>query len=641
MSRVHDALRKLAQKKPEAVMPAYASSASGCRRMSAADQSVAARRQAPRRVPLAVRLSPEFVNSFCLGRRPPDRRKTEYRPAATGFLFGTMQDAIVTVRAAKVFPTSLDDPVSADSFSKFWAIARSDPELASLDLVGWCAVQQAVGLLPNEIDFHNRHFRRLSDIALLVTPERKAGFSAGLYTKAGDGVLSRDNFCCAAQRVTSEGPATAPVELTVSTPIGQGSYLKVYESGVPEKGGDRGRWKRLATVFRRPKAIACPEPPTKQLPWPGVERERAGGRAQGAWFSAVLAIVAGICGGALVYLIRVHPLAPAAKTAPAHSVLNLKLTEQGGWLLVSWDQRNPAVEAAIAGDLQIEDGGRHQHIQLDAEQIKEGSVGYKSNSADLTFRLKLRSKGGETTAAILRLLDRTAPKTAASPTPANLPSEELPPTPPVLPVPHPRSASASVAIPHTTVTVMVPRTLDGSAHVSVAGTGVQAVFPHPPVVPLSEPASGGPKDMPKLPGLPPFKTPAVSTSDTAKQSGAPRNIAPVQTVSAPVRNSASVSSAYMPPTPAPPRPLRQVLPPASPAGVILYEDVRVQIQVSVDERGRVIAARPLASPKKASQSLLGVALKAATQWQFQPATLHGHAVGSEYTIVFQFHPKQY
>jgi hypothetical protein len=83
-----------------------------------------------------------------------------------------------------------------------------------------------------------------------------------------------------------------------------------------------------------------------------------------------------------------------------------------------------------------------------------------------------------------------------------------------------------------------------------------------------------------------------------------------------------------------------VLPPAAPHGVILYEDVQVQIQVSVDERGRVIGARPLAGREKVSQSLVGVALKAATQWQFQPATLHGRGVASEYTIVFQFHPKQ-
>ena len=87
--------------------------------------------------------------------------------------------------------------------------------------------------------------------------------------------------------------------------------------------------------------------------------------------------------------------------------------------------------------------------------------------------------------------------------------------------------------------------------------------------------------------------------------------------------------------------LRQVMPPAAPAGIILYKDVQVQIQVNIDERGCVIAARPRASVEKVNQAVLGVALDAARQWQFQPATLHGQAVGSEYTLVFQFHPRQY
>src|SRR5205823_5538659 len=194
------------------------------------------------------------------GGRPPDRRNAEDQLAFRSLLFGTMRDRIVTVRAARVFPASLSNPLSAGNFSKFCATARSDPELASLDLVGWCAVQEAVGLLPDGIDFHNRHFRRLSDIALLVKPERAAEFTAGLYTNSGDGVLSRDNLCCTAQRVICEVPATVPVELTVRAPINESSYLKVGEPSVSEKGRDPGQPKRFAKVFRRQEAIACPEP---------------------------------------------------------------------------------------------------------------------------------------------------------------------------------------------------------------------------------------------------------------------------------------------------------------------------------------------------------------------------------------------
>src|SRR5438270_1076919 len=102
--------------------------------------------------------------------------------------------------------------------------------------------------------------------------------------KSGDEVSTGDNFRCAAHRVTCKAPASAPVELRVSTPIDEGPYSKVCESGVPEKAGERARWKGLATVFRG-KAIACPEPGTQQLSPSAVEREGLPERAQRTlWF---------------------------------------------------------------------------------------------------------------------------------------------------------------------------------------------------------------------------------------------------------------------------------------------------------------------------------------------------------------------
>src|SRR5260370_12457547 len=80
MSRIHDSLRRLAKVEPEAVKPAYASSASDCWGMSVADQSPPAPPE-PRRAPLAVRLSPEFVNSFCFSARTPDRRRAPHQLA--------------------------------------------------------------------------------------------------------------------------------------------------------------------------------------------------------------------------------------------------------------------------------------------------------------------------------------------------------------------------------------------------------------------------------------------------------------------------------------------------------------------------------------------------------------------------------
>ena len=285
----------------------------------------------------------------------------------------------------------------------------------------------------------------------------------------------------------------------------------------------------------------------------------------------------------------------ATKTAEEGSALTLQLTEHGSRLLVSWDRRNRAVEAAIAGTLEIEDGERRQQIQLDAEQIRNGVVSYKPNSADLTFRLKLRSKNGENTAAILRSLDSAAPKITGGPAPVKSSRERLPHTARALRAPH-------RAAPDAPVTAL--------AHTPAPIVREQAPLPPAPVLP-SEPVSTAqltPNYVPELPAVPPLRP---------------------------------ASPASAPPAPSPPRPLSQVVPPALPAGLILYKDVQVQIQLTINERRHVIAVRPLPSPEAPNQWLLGAALRAATQWQFQPATLHGRGMKSEHIAIFEFHPKRH
>ena len=352
MSRIHNSMRRLAQMKPQAVDAGSGNSATHSSDVSVADQSQPAP-PVPRRAPLRVRLSPEFINTFCFGQRPPDRRNAEHPLTSPALLFGLIRDAVVTVHAAKAFPASLNSSLSTDSFRSVWASARSDPEFASLQLVGWCAVRQAVALFPNEIDFHKRHFRRASDIALLVTSEPEARFTVCVYAKGGERALSRTGFCYAAQRVNCEAPTAAAIELPVASPIDDISYSRVYEPDVSEKRADRGQSKRNPTALCCPEPITGLDPPRKPQPKPAAEGARVFTRTQWSWFAAVLAIVAAISGGTFVYQIRVHPLSPASPPVVTNTELpgppfNLELTEEGSRLRVSWDRRNPALKRVLS-----------------------------------------------------------------------------------------------------------------------------------------------------------------------------------------------------------------------------------------------------------------------------------------------------
>lgn len=70
----------------------------------------------------------------------------------------------------------------------------------------------------------------------------------------------------------------------------------------------------------------------------------------------------------------------------------------------------------------------------------------------------------------------------------------------------------------------------------------------------------------------------------------------------------------------------------------LYGTAEIEVQVSIDTKGRVTEAHALTSGKKINQVLLGEALEAAKKWTFDPATDRGQAVPSTHLITFRFVP---
>ena len=88
----------------------------------------------------------------------------------------------------------------------------------------------------------------------------------------------------------------------------------------------------------------------------------------------------------------------------------------------------------------------------------------------------------------------------------------------------------------------------------------------------------------------------------------------------------------------PPHPIRQVMPDTSLIGPALASQTgKIEVQVTIDESGRVKKAEFLRIGKKASGLAAAAAIAAARQWMFQPATLHGKAIRAEHLIVFDFH----
>jgi hypothetical protein len=89
----------------------------------------------------------------------------------------------------------------------------------------------------------------------------------------------------------------------------------------------------------------------------------------------------------------------------------------------------------------------------------------------------------------------------------------------------------------------------------------------------------------------------------------------------------------------PPKPLREVQPVLPPnIRLIVPRRMRVQVRVSIDQNGKVVAAEPI-SAGPAPGNLLGtLAASAARLWLFEPARSNSRAVPSEVIVNFDFVP---
>src|SRR5207248_11011723 len=97
----------------------------------------------------------------------------------------------------------------------------------------------------------------------------------------------------------------------------------------------------------------------------------------------------------------------------------------------------------------------------------------------------------------------------------------------------------------------------------------------------------------------------------------------------------SLSTQYVPA-----RPLKQVMPNANNLeSSALSEATDVEVQVRIDEGGRVTAARVVNDTSNIDELLVTAAISAVKEWIFEPAKMDGRSVPGNHMIRFHFTPK--
>ena len=221
-------------------------------------------------------------------------------------------------------------------------------------------------LAPEDLELLDRFLPGPAHIALLIKPYATKVSVGGFFV-----------------REHGEFPETTPLEFPLRRrellgeepaprrPLGAGQRAADAVTMSPEE--------RPQTEFR----LAGYEPAMPQA----TEPASAASRLPRGWVWLPVIFLFMLLGGALGYELALTVGARAAANAVQDLSLSLSVKKSGDNLRLSWSRRSAAVRYAQRGLLEIDDGGYTRPVALDAAQLQNGSLIYRSVSNSVRFRM--------------------------------------------------------------------------------------------------------------------------------------------------------------------------------------------------------------------------------------------------------------
>jgi hypothetical protein len=91
-----------------------------------------------------------------------------------------------------------------------------------------------------------------------------------------------------------------------------------------------------------------------------------------------------------------------AVSGPARIALGLQVVSREKQLEIHWNNDATPIRSAVKGVMRISDGGVQEVLELDATQLRDGTVAYSPTSNDVTVRLEVNSVDGTTSSESMR-----------------------------------------------------------------------------------------------------------------------------------------------------------------------------------------------------------------------------------------------
>jgi hypothetical protein len=322
--------------------------------------------------------------------------------------------------------------------------------------------------------------------------------------------------------------------------------------------------------------------------------------AANPWMLALFLVAcAALSAAAAVLGVYYYQTLRNAAAERAASPLALQVEQRSGHLTLSWDRRAKPVEMARRGRLSVIDGGYERSVELSANQVRAGRLFYLASSGDVQFRLEIEQPDGRSVAESISFLSVSAP----------LPAVDLPERPAAGPPANVKSARAAPPEPIYRPRFVLPE--EGRPPADP-----QTIAAPPVIAPAGVPGAILPPQRPVR--LNPPRPPAAEVPDTPPAAAKP------------TAADAEPDHSF-----APPQPIREVSPAIAPSlRALLHGPVEIQVQVSIDVRGKVTRAAIAQEKGAMAATLTDAVLAAARQWVFTPARANGHVLPSQKILVF-------
>jgi capsular exopolysaccharide synthesis family protein len=321
--------------------------------------------------------------------------------------------------------------------------------------------------------------------------------------------------------------------------------------------------------------------------------------------------------------------------------LGLQVRRGAGQFQVNWDRNAPEILRARHGVLTVRDGSYEAHLDLDAPQLRSGSLAYTSAGADLRFQLDVFRDGDRKLSESIRIVtptDTVRPETGkmlaqagvntggkleSGPHAAGPGKSEARAATAAVPIGNPevvRRNSPLMVTPKDTVRPETGRTL---AQAGAKTGGKLESGPHA--------AGPGKSEARAATAAVPTGNPAVAQRNSPvgpKIPAGPARTYRAQTMERPPARAASYLG---------PQVIQQVEPliPAE-SRASLASEVQIDVRVGIDAEGIVTHAEVTSASGARDPSLASAAMRAARQFRFQPARLGDRSVPSGMILSFRF-----